>query len=75
MGGSGGGEDSTGNGVKMGPSPGKGLGELDGNLIGPVAKTIDPADSGCRDGGSEGLMELAAWIDDDRSEIVEMRGG
>jgi hypothetical protein len=64
-----------GRGGKMGPIPGKGLEELDGDLIGPVAGKRDPADFGCKDGGSEGLMELAAWIDDDRSQIVEMRGG
>ena len=50
-------------------------GELDGDRVGPVAGKGDPADSRRKDGRSEGLMDLAAWIDGDRSEIVEMRGG
>ena len=57
-------------------SSGKRQGELDGDLIGPVAGKGDPADSGRKDWGSEGLMDLAAWVDGDRTEeIVEMRGG
>ena len=35
-------------------------------MIGPVVGKGDPADSGRKDGGSEGLMDLAAWIDYDR---------
>jgi hypothetical protein len=34
-----------------------------------------PGGFGGKDGRSEGLMDLAARIDGDRSEIVEMRGG
>ena len=54
---------------------GKRKGELDGDLIGPVAGKGDPADLGRKDWGSEGLMDLFAWVDGDRTEIVEMRGG
>jgi hypothetical protein len=44
-------------------------------MVGPGAGDRNTANAGSKGGRAEGLMDMAAWIDGDRLEVIKMGGG